>query len=405
MIMRTKPVPGSLADLHHRFRGDASGLREMYRTLQTQCPVLHDQEAGCWLVLRCGDVGSVLTEPGTFAASRSGASPMRSPGTLAGIVQRQFLFLDGEQHRALQEVLRKPLGRMAGQLGPFLQETISALTSRGRRDGRMDLVGGFAAPLSRRVIARVLGMPVHDDELLARLERWSDAFADVTSGHLQTDLSGVLSLYEYFQRLIQEKRRRPADDLLSVYVAACDEGLRDQEEVVSDAMMLFSAGRVTLRKLIPAVLWHLLRQDPENLAALRQEVQASPALLSTLTEEGLRWGTPTTRVARWTTHEVSLGGQVIPAGEKVFALLEAANVDERCFPAATRFEPARRLNRHYTFGAGPHICTGAPVARTAARAAFGALLALPDLALESTEVPQLYANDNIGGMRTCMVTL
>ncbi len=405
MTMQTKPVPGSFADLHHRFYGDAPGLRDMYRTLHTECPVLHDQEAGCWLVLCCGDVGSVLTDPATFASSRSGASPMRPPGTLAGIVQRQFLFLDGEQHRSLQEVLRKPLGRMAGQLGPFLQETISELLERGRRDGRMDLVGGFAAPLSRGVIARVLGMPMHDDELLARLERWSDAFADVTSGHLQTDLGGVLSLYDYFRRLTQEKRRRPVDDLLSVYVAACDEGLRDQEEVVSDAMMLFSAGRVTLRKLIPAVLWHLLHQGPEHLAALRQELQASPARLTTLTEEGLRWGTPTTRVARWTTHEVSLGGQVIPAREKVFALLEAANVDERCFPAATRFEPARRPNRHSTFGAGPHVCTGAPVARIAARAAFAALLALPDLALESTEVPPLYDNDTIGGIRTCMVTL
>jgi cytochrome P450 len=403
--MQTKPVPGSLANLHERFHGDAAGLRDMYRMLQTACPVLHDQEAGCWLVLGYRDVGSVLTDPATFAASRSPSSPLRPPGSVAGIVQRQFLFLDGEQHRAVQEVLRKPLGCMAGQLGPFLQETISALTSRGRRDGRMDLVGGFAAPLSRRVIARVLGMPVHDDEMLEQLERWSDAFADVTSGHRQTDLGGVLSLYDSFRRLIEEKRRRPADDLLSVYVAACDQGLRDQEEVVSDAMMLFSAGRVTLRKLIPAVLWHLLRQGPEHLAALRQVLQASPARLTTLTEEGLRWGTPTTRVARWTTHQVSLGEQIIPAGEKVFALLEAANVDERCFPAAMRFEPDRRPNRHSTFGAGPHVCTGAPVARAAAQAAFAALLALPDLALESTEVPPLYANDNIGGIRTCMVVL
>jgi len=373
--------------------------------MHAQCPVLYDQEAGCWLVLRCGDVGSLLTDPGTFAASRSGASPKSPPGSVAGIVGRQFLFLDGEPHLAVQEVLRKPLGRIASQLGPFLRETISALLESGRRDGRMDLVGGFAAPLSRLLIARVLGIPTHDAGLLERLERWSDAFADVTSGHLQTDLGGVLALYEYFQRLTQEKRRQPTDDLLSVYVAACDQGLRDPEEVVSDAMMLFAAGRVTLRKLIPAVLWHLLYQDPENLAALREELRVRPALLTTLTEEGLRWGTPTTRVARWTTHEVLLSGQVIPAGEKVFALLEAANVDEHCFPAATRFEPARRLNRHYTFGAGPHICTGAPIARRAAQAAFAALLALPDLALESTEVPPLYANDNIGGIRTCMVVL
>jgi cytochrome P450 len=397
-------MPG-ISDLHHRFHGDTAGLREMYRTLHAQCPVLYDQEAGCWLVLRCSDVGSLLTDPGTFAASRSGASPKSLPGSVAGIVGRQFLFLDGEPHRAVQEVLRTPLGRIASQLGPFLRATIATFLESGQRDGRMDLVGGFAAPLSRLLIARILGIPTHDDGLLVRLERWSDAFADVTSGHLQTDLGGVLSLYEYFRRLTQEKRRRPTDDLLSVYIAACDQGLRDQEEVVSDAMMLFAAGRVTLCKLIPAVLWHLLRQDPVTLANLRQELQARPALLTRLTEEGLRWATPTTRVARWTTHEASLNGQVIPAGEKIFALLEAANVDERCFPAATSFEPARRRNRHYTFGAGPHACTGAPIARKAAQAAFAALLALPDLALESTEVPPLYANDSIGGIRTCMVVL
>src|SRR2546425_5242516 len=174
--MQTKPGPGSLADLHHRFYSDAPGLREMYRTLHEQCPVLRDQEAGCWLVLRCCDVGSLLTDPGTFAASRSGASPKRPPGSVAGIVQRQFLFRDSEQHLAVHEVLRKPLGRMASQLDPFLQETISALLERGRRDGRMDLVGGFAAPLSRLLIAQVLGMPTYDAGLLARLERWSDAF-------------------------------------------------------------------------------------------------------------------------------------------------------------------------------------------------------------------------------------
>ena len=107
----------------------------------------------------------------------------------------------------------------------------------------MDLVGGFAAPLSRLLIAQVLEMPTHDAGLLVRLERWSDALADVTSGHVQTDLGGVLSLYEYFRRLTQEKRRLPADDLLSVYVVAGDQGLRDQEVVVSDCMMLFSAAR------------------------------------------------------------------------------------------------------------------------------------------------------------------
>src|SRR5262249_44458120 len=160
------------------------------------------------------------------------------------------------------------------------------------------------------------------------------------------------------------------DDLLSVYVSAAAKGLRDQEEVISDAMMLFAAGRATLRKLIPAVLWHLLHLELERLAHLRELLQARPTLLLSLTEEGLRWATPTSRVARWTTREMALGGQVIPAGAKVFAQLSAANRDEHCFPDAACFEPGRRPNRHCTFGAGPHACTGAPIARKAAQAAF-----------------------------------
>ncbi len=147
--MQTQPEAGSLADLHQRFHGDAYGLREHYRTLQTQCPVLYDQEARCWQVLRCRDVGSLLTDPGTFASARSGDSSRSPPGSVAGIVGRQFLFLDGPPHQALQEVLRKPLGRMASQLGPFLRATISALLERGQRDGCMDLFGDFAAPRSR----------------------------------------------------------------------------------------------------------------------------------------------------------------------------------------------------------------------------------------------------------------
>src|SRR5437773_960480 len=164
-------MPG-ISDLHHRLSGDAPGLREMYRTLHAQCPVLYDQEARCWLVLRCTDVGSLLTNPSTFAASRRGASPKSPPGSVAGIVGRQFLFLDGEPHRAVQEALRKPLGRITSQLGPFLRETIAALLESGQREGRMDLVEGFSAPLSRLLIARVLGIPTHDAGLLVRLERW-----------------------------------------------------------------------------------------------------------------------------------------------------------------------------------------------------------------------------------------
>ena len=362
---------------------------------------------GYWRVQRYQDVETLLTDTATFASSRLGTKQSYAPaGSVAGIVGRQFLFLDGREHLAVQGLLRKALGRRANQLGPFLQTTITSLLEAGLKSGQLDLVGDFAAPFSRQLIAHVLGIPASDSELLVQLERWSDAFADVTSGHLHTDLGAVQSLYAYFGQLLAEKRSHPGDDLLSVYVTATSAGLRDREEVISDAMMLFAAGRATIRKLLPAVLWHLLHLVPEHLASLRARLEARPALLPSLTEEGLRWATPTSRVARWTTREVELGGQVIPAGAKVFAELAAANRDEYRFSDPSHFEPARHPNRHVTFGAGPHACTGAPIAHKAAQAAFGALLALPHLELATPEQPPpLFDNENIGGIRSCPVIL
>src|SRR5438552_13531543 len=85
---------GGCTDLHQHGRGDAASLRDRYRTLHTSCPVFFDQEAGSWLVLRCRDVASLLTDPETFASSRQRASPSHlPPGSVAGIVRRQFLFL------------------------------------------------------------------------------------------------------------------------------------------------------------------------------------------------------------------------------------------------------------------------------------------------------------------------
>jgi cytochrome P450 len=405
--MLHQPTTGRRPDLQQHFCAAATGLRYRYPALQMSCPVRFDHETSSWLVLGFKEVDSLLTDTGTFASSRPGVSPSHAPlGSVAGIVRRQFLFLDGREHLAVQALLRKALGRQAGQLGPFLHETITGLLEQGRREGHLDLVGGFASPLSRRLIAHVLGVPASDPEMLVQLERWSDAFADVTSGHRHTDLGAVHSLYDFFGRLLTQKRRHPGDDLLSVYLATASQGLRDQEEVISDAMMLFAAGRATLRKLIPAVLWHLLHLEPEWLAHLCELLQVRPAILLSLTEEGLRWATPTSRVARWTTQDVALGRQVIPAGVKVFAQLSAANRDEHCFPDATRFEPDRRPNRHCTFGAGPHACTGAAIARKTAQAAFGAVLALPNLKLATPELPPpLYPNENIGGIQTCLVVL
>jgi cytochrome P450 len=116
-------------------------------------------------------------------------------------------------------------------------------------------------------------------------------------------------------------------------------------------------------------------------------VRADRGLIPALVEETLRWDAPVQSVLRRTTAEVELAGARIPAGAIALLLLGSANRDERVFDDAERFRLDRDGARHLAFGAGPHYCLGATLARMEAEAALGALLDLPNLRAASAEVP------------------
>jgi cytochrome P450 len=183
---------------------------------------------------------------------------------------------------------------------------------------------------------------------------------------------------EYFLAMIEQRRSRPGNDLISSLLAAEIEGQKlSVAELLGFCSLLLVAGNETTTNLIGnAVL--SFTEAPETI----ERLAADPSLLPQAIEEVLRYRSPVQSMYRVTATDTTLGGLPIPAGSPVVAWIGSANRDERQFERPERFDIQRSPNRHLAFGQGIHFCLGAPLARLEARIALGAVLSrLPGLTL------------------------
>ena len=215
-------------------------------------------------------------------------------------------------------------------------------------------------------------------------KRWSDALISGISGSQRNETIGSLlrvmgELNAYLRPAVAERRRRPADDLISVLVDPHHEGTLTDLDMAMLISLILVAGNETTTNLIGNAVNALL-DHPDQLARVR----ADPGLMPSLVEETLRYDTPAQVMFRSTTRELKVAGTTIPAEATVALLLGSANRDERVFEAPDRFDVTRDAKRHIAFGFGVHFCLGASLARLEARVALEALV---------PELPRLRRRD------------
>jgi len=236
------------------------------------------------------------------------------------------------------------------------------------------------------VICEMLGVPT---DAHSGIRQWSaDLARSVDAIGMPTDEEVVTrgrvaqqAMLDYFSDLIPERRQTPRDDLLSLLIAAEEQGDRLSEgELLITCLLLFVAGHETTVNLIGNGLLALLNH-PDELAKLR----ADPTLLPSAVEELLRYDSPVQRTGRITNTDVELDGRKIAKGSLVVTALGAANRDPAHFPDPDRLDITRRDNRHVAFGFGIHFCLGAPLARLEGQIAIGSLLRrMPGLRLATS---------------------
>ncbi len=205
---------------------------------------------------------------------------------------------------------------------------------------------------------------------------------------------------EYFRQLLPERRRHPRNDLLSLLIAAEEQGDKLSEgELLSTCILLYIAGHETTVNLIGNGLLALLRHG-DQLRRLREE----PALAASAVEELLRYDGPVQRTARFTTVDVEIGGRAIDKGAMVVTAIGAANRDPAQFADPDRLDLGRVDNRHIAFGFGIHFCLGAPLARLEGQVALGTLARrLPALAL-ATDTVEWRESQVLRGLKALPVT-
>lgn len=333
-----------------------------------------------WLATRYEDVKTVLADPrfSRAAVMEPGADVPRTLPTMPA--ETNILSMDPPDHTRLRRLVAKAFtARRTEQLRERAQEIVDGLLDgMEERGAPADLVESLAMPLPITIICEMLGVPFEDRE---KFRAWSEAAVAITAFTYDEILASGESLRAYIGELAERKRVDPADDMLSVLVAAHDnEDRLTTKELVSFGVALLVAGHETTANQLGNFVYQLLG-DPDLLGQLR----ADPALVPAAVEELLRF-TPLGGSAgfpRIATAEVELSGVTIKPGEAVFVDNLAANRDPSVFENPNDLDFRRAHNPHITFGHGAHHCIGAPLARMELQVAIGTLLKrFPQLRLD-----------------------
>ena len=311
-------------------------------------------------VLGYDECHAVLTDPGRFSSSIY-------EHIMGPVMGRTLLEQEGAEHRASRALVSpsfraKLLERWRTEL---VEVVVHELIDRFAPRGRADLVREFTFAFPVQVIARLMGLPRED---YARFQQLSIELLSAT-------------LKDYFGEILAERRRVPQDDLISTLAESEIDGERmSDDEIFAFLLLILPAGVETTYRASGNLLVAMLTEP-----SLLDIVRADRGMLRGAIEEALRWEPPISTVVRVARRDCELGGIAIPSGTNVSVSVAAANRDPAKYPHPDRFDPTRTNIAHLTFGAGPHVCLGMPLARMETTVAINALLdRLPDLHLDPT---------------------
>jgi len=349
----------------------------VYRRLRAERPVVEvDGTLGpVHMVTRYDDVSAALRNPDLYS-SRGNA---RGAGIVMG---RTILEMDGKEHQRQRKIVTPAFAPRAVErkIGEFVESTAQEMIGDLRRSGGpADLVSQFTFTFPMRIIASLIGVPIED---FAEFHRWAISLLNVADDP-DAGIGAAGKIVEYLRPVLEERRRKPREDLLSILVQAEVEGERlTEDEVLSFLRLLLPAGAETTYRLIGSTLFALLHH-PDVLDDLRD----SPERIGAVIDETLRWESPVQCVSREAAAPIDVAGTQIPEGSLIMLCLGSANHDEGHFADAASFQPDRaNIGDHVGFGYGEHYCPGTHLARLETTVAVRAILdGLPNLRFDPSQ--------------------
>jgi cytochrome P450 len=293
-----------------------------------------------------------------------------------------FINMDGPRHDTYRR-LATPAFRSRAT-ARFVEHELTGLAheviDRFAEAGSGDLIAEYAQVLPFWSISRKLGLPIGSEE---RQRAWALALlahpVDPAGAHAAAE-----AVTDFLRPIVEQRRREPADDVISQLLASEDRGTRlTDEEVFSHVRLIYAVGATTTSDGLSSLLHHILTR-----AELTERLRADPAAIPQVVRESLRFDPPVSNLPRLAPDGGRIGDVELPAGALVLCSLASANRDPGVFDDPDRFEVDRAEGDVLTFGFGTKFCPGSHLARQQLTCAVEVLLArLGDVQLVEGEPP------------------
>jgi cytochrome P450 len=335
-----------------------------------------------WITTTQELAGRVLKDSQTFTLRKEGGGLAGLRWWMPGVIRalaNNMLTMDEPDHTRLRSIVDEAFRRRAIlDLEPRILTIAEGLADELFAEGSpADIVDLYARRVPLSVICEVLGLPSADRPTFMA---WTNSITRLTGlmGFLGL-VPAMIAMRRYLEKRLEVVRAQGGEGLIAELVRVESEGRRiSSSEVVAMVFLLLGAGTETTTHLISGSVYELLR-DPK----LRDWLEEDWSRANLAVEEFLRFVSPVQFTKpRFVRRDVQLDGVQLKKGEKIMAMVAAANLDPEANEHPERLDLERRPNRHLAFGTGIHFCLGHQLARIEGKCALEALFKRwPKLAL------------------------
>lgn len=357
---------------------------DLFERLRKEAPIYWHEESldfepGFWALTKHEDIIKVSKDPLTFSSAvgghlmSMGDPEVVDPSAVAAIIGN-MIGMDPPDHQVYRKMVAPSFTPKAiRNLEADMRIKVKELLDNVEGKGEFNFVTEISEQLPLWVLCEMMGIPETDRPKIR------DLVNNLTDASIQQDPNNAFQIWVNYMELfkmgrdmIEERRKNPTDDLMSVVANTKIEGGELQPELLDGFFLLMViAGNETTRNTLTGGLM-ALTENPDE----RNKLLKDPSLISNATDEMLRWVTSVIYFRRTATKDTNIRGQDIKAGDKIVMWYGSGNRDEEVFPDGHLFQVEREnAKRHLAFGAGEHLCLGNRLGHMQIRILFEELLA------------------------------